>query len=104
MGRGLQALQVAEACGIDLLLAGHLHVGFSGDVRAHYLTIRRSILVAQAGTATSLRVRGEPNTYNLITVDGPALSLRVRGWDGARFAPLTSARYVKRAEEWVREV
>ena len=104
VGRGLLALQAAEACGVDLLLAGHLHVGFSGDVRAHYLTIRRSILVAQAGTATSLRVRGEPNTYNLITADGPALSLAVRGWDGARFAPLTSARYVKRDEEWVREV
>jgi 3',5'-cyclic AMP phosphodiesterase CpdA len=103
VGRGLQALQVAEACGVDLLLAGHLHVGFTGDVRAHYLTIRRSILVAQAGTATSLRVRGEPNTYNVITVDGPALSLAVRGWDGARFAPLSSARYVKRDEEWVRE-
>jgi 3',5'-cyclic AMP phosphodiesterase CpdA len=104
VGRGLQALQVAEACGVDLLLAGHLHVGWSGDVRAHHLTIRRSILVVQAGTATSLRVRSEPNTYNLITVDGPALGLAVRGWDGARFAPLTSVRYAKRDEEWVREV
>ena len=103
LGRGLQALQVAEACGVDLLLAGHLHVGFSGDVRAHHLSIRRSILVVQAGTATSLRVRGEPNTYNVITVERAALSLAVRGWDGARFAPLTAVRYVKREEEWTRE-
>jgi 3',5'-cyclic AMP phosphodiesterase CpdA len=104
LGRGLPALQAAEASGVDLLLAGHLHVGFSGDVRAHYLSIRRSILVAQAGTATSLRLRGEPNTYNVITVDGPALALAVRGWDGARFAPLSSVRYVKRDLEWVRDV
>jgi 3',5'-cyclic AMP phosphodiesterase CpdA len=103
VGRGLQALQVAEACGVDLLLAGHLHVGYSGDVRAHHLSIRRSILVVQAGTATSLRVRGEPNTYNVITVDGPSLSLAVRAWDGARFAALTAVRYLKREEEWVRE-
>jgi 3',5'-cyclic AMP phosphodiesterase CpdA len=103
VGRGLQALQVAEACGVDLLLAGHLHVGYSGDVRAHYLSIRRSMLVAQAGTATSLRVRGEPNTYNVLTVDGPALTLAVRAWDGARFAPLSTVRYVKRDEEWLRE-
>jgi 3',5'-cyclic AMP phosphodiesterase CpdA len=103
VGRGLQALQVAEACGVDLLLAGHLHVGWSGDVRAHHLSIRRSILVVQAGTATSLRVRGEPNTYNLIAVDGPALGLSVRGWDGARFAPLSTVRYVKREDEWTRE-
>lgn len=104
VGRGLLALQAAEACGVDLLLAGHLHFGFSGDVRAHYLTIRRSILVAQAGTATSLRVRGEPNTYNVITVDGPAMGLVVRAWDGARFSPLSSVRYLKRDHEWVREV
>lgn len=103
VGRALQALAVAEACGVDLLLAGHLHFGYSGDVRAHHLTIRRSILVVQAGTATSLRVRGEPNTYNVLTVEGPALGLAVRGWDGTRFAPLTSVRYVKREEEWVRE-
>ena len=33
-----------------------------------------------------------------------SLSLAVRGWDGARFGPLSSVRYVKRDEEWVREV
>jgi len=104
VGRGLRALQVAEACGVDLVLSGHLHVGYSGDVRAHYLSIRRSILFAQAGTATSLRVRGEPNTYNVISVDGPSLTLAVRAWDGARFGRLSGARYVKRDEEWVREV
>jgi len=104
LGRGLMALQVAEACGVDLLLAGHLHVGFSGDVRAHHLSIRRSILVVQAGTATSLRVRGEPNTYNVIAVEGHALGLAVRGWDGAGFAPRSAVRYLKRGEEWVREV
>jgi 3',5'-cyclic AMP phosphodiesterase CpdA len=103
LGRGLQALQVAEACGVDLLLAGHLHVGWSGDVRSHHLSIRRSILVVQAGTATSLRVRGEPNTYNVLTLEGHALGLAVRGWDGARFGPVTAVRYIKRAEEWVRE-
>jgi 3',5'-cyclic AMP phosphodiesterase CpdA len=49
VGRGLQALEVAEACGVDLLLAGHLHVGYSGDVRAHHLSIRRSIWWCRRG-------------------------------------------------------
>jgi len=102
--RGFQALEAAESCGVDLLLAGHLHAGWSGDVRAHHLSIRRSILVVQAGTATSLRVRGEPNTYNVVTLEGHALGLAVRGWDGARFAPLTAVRYVKRDDqEWTRD-
>ena len=47
VGRGFQALQAAEAAGVDLLLAGHLHLGFSGDVRAHHLSIKRSMLVAR---------------------------------------------------------
>lgn len=103
VGRGFQALQAAEAAGVDLLLAGHLHLGFSGDVRAHHLSIRRSMLVAQAGTAISLRTRKEPNTYNWITVDGPHLAIEVRAWGGRGFDTLSLSRWVKRAAEWERE-
>jgi len=103
VGRGFEALQAAERAGVDLLLAGHLHLGFSGDVRPHYLSLRRSMLVAQAGTATSNRHRGEPNTWNWITVDPPHLSIEVRVWDGARFEARGTTRYVKKEDEWVRE-
>ena len=91
-----------RAAGVDLLLAGHLHLGVHAATCApHYLSIRRSMLVAQAGTATSLRHRGEPNTYNWITVDPPHLAIEVRGWDGARFEPRVVTRYVKRDDEWI---
>jgi 3',5'-cyclic AMP phosphodiesterase CpdA len=101
--RGFQALQAAERCGVDLLLAGHLHIGFTGDVRPHYLSIRRSMLVAQAGTSTSVRHRGEPNTYNWIVVDPPQLSIEVRSWGGAAFETRAVTRYVKRDDEWIKE-
>ncbi len=103
VGRGFEALQAAERAGVDLLLAGHLHLGFSGDVRPYYLSLRRSMLVAQAGTATSNRHRGEPNTYNRITVDPPHLSIEVRAWDGTRFGARAHVRYVKKDDEWTRE-
>jgi 3',5'-cyclic AMP phosphodiesterase CpdA len=103
VGRGFHALQAAEAAGVDLLLAGHLHLGFSGDVRAHHLSIRRSMLVAQAGTAISLRTRGEPNTYNWITFDPPHLHIEVRGWEAGAFSTLSVTRWLKRGPEWERE-
>lgn len=103
VGRGFHALQAAEAAGVDLLLAGHLHLGFSGDVRAHHLSIRRSMLVAQAGTATSLRTRDEPNTYNWIVFEPPHLTIEVRGWASGGFSTLALTRWVKRDTEWERE-
>jgi 3',5'-cyclic AMP phosphodiesterase CpdA len=81
------ALAQFEACGIDLLLAGHLHMGYSGDVRTHHEAVKRSILSIQAGTATSTRRRNEPNAYNRITVDpaGPTVEIQIRAWDGKAF-------------------
>lgn len=103
VGRGLDALLAAEQCGVDLLLAGHLHKGFFGDVRPHYLAVRRSILVAQAGTAISLRTRDEPNTYNWIVVEPPgSLSFEVRGFGTGEFRTLDVARYSRADGEWRR--
>jgi len=103
VGRGLQGLQAAEAAGVDLVLTGHLHRGFTGDVRTHHVTIKRSILVFQAGTAVSTRLRGEANSYNLISIDAPRLSCTVHAWDGERFRPLEPTRFLKTDDEWRRE-
>jgi 3',5'-cyclic AMP phosphodiesterase CpdA len=100
VGRGLLALQAAEACGVDLLLAGHLHHGFTVDVRSHHVLVRRSMLVAQAGTAISRRTRREPNTYNWITVDAPRLVIETRAWDGERFRGADIVRYQKVDDVW----
>jgi 3',5'-cyclic AMP phosphodiesterase CpdA len=80
------ALGMLETCGCHLILAGHLHLAYTGDVRPHHVEIKRSILVAQAGTAISHRRRDEPNAYNLITVDGDLLRIEVRSWNGNEFA------------------
>jgi 3',5'-cyclic AMP phosphodiesterase CpdA len=96
-----EALAVMERCGVDLLLAGHLHSGYSDDVRGRHLAVRRSILSIQAGTATSNRRRGEPNSYNRITLDRDHVQIDVRAWDGKAFVSSAVRDFRKIDESWV---
>lgn len=102
VGRAAEALQAAEACGVDLMLAGHLHVGYTGDVRTHHVGIRRAILVAQAGTATSHRIRNEANSYNVIHLAPQRIDFALRVWDGKRFQETNTAEYIKKGTDWER--
>lgn len=95
------ALRVLEACGCHLILAGHLHLAYVGDVRPHHVEIKRSILVVQAGTATSHRRRDEPNAYNILTLDGPRLSIDVRAWNGQRFVSTGVSEYQYDESGWI---
>jgi len=103
VGRAALALRTFEGCGVDLLLAGHLHRGYHGDVRTHHTAVKRSILVAQASTATSTRLRNEPNAYNVIEVDGDRVGFGVRVWDGRLFRYQASGRFIRREGHWVRD-
>lgn len=94
------AIQVIDPCGIDLLLAGHLHHGYSGDVRKHYPAAKRSIIVAQAGTAISDRMRGEPNSYNYITIDKDKFEITVRVYEEGKFNDSVKVEYVKGSNGW----
>jgi 3',5'-cyclic AMP phosphodiesterase CpdA len=66
---------------IDLLLAGHMHMSQSGHTATRYRLKGRSAIFVQAGTATSTRGRGEPNAFNLIRLERPALIVERRQWD-----------------------
>ncbi len=100
VGRGPLALQMLQSCGADLLLAGHLHLGYTGDMRSYDVKVTRSILVAQAGTAVSTRIRGEANAYNLITLESSTVTIDVREWDGSKFRSKVATRYSKIGDEW----
>jgi 3',5'-cyclic AMP phosphodiesterase CpdA len=102
VGRAALALDVIARCGIDLLLAGHVHHGYSGDVRTHYPRAGRSTIVVQAGTATSRRVRHEPNAYNHIVLDRETITICVRRWDGKRFSEWNRIHYRHDGAQWHR--
>lgn len=100
VGRAAQALQVAEKSGVDLVLAGHLHHGYTGDIRTYHRDIQRSILVAQAGTATSHRTRDERNSYNVIHIAKHRIGFGLRVWDGRAFDAGRFAEYIKVGIDW----
>lgn len=96
------SLRRMEASGIHLLLAGHLHMGYSGDVRTHHEAIKSSMLSVQAGTATSTRRRNnEPNAYNRIVIEGNRVEIAVRAWDGRKFERTVITEYRRVENEWI---
>lgn len=101
VGGAQRALQTLEACGCRLILAGHLHLAYAGDVRPHHVEVEKSVLVIQAGTAISHRRRDEANAYNLLTIDGPALRLEVRAWNGREFASRGAEAFVYGPTGWM---
>ena len=106
--RGVEYVDELEECGVDLLLAGHLHLAYHDDLRSHYKSAKRSILSVQAGTATSTRRRGEPNAYNWITASpGPngLCTVAVRAWNAKKgcFEESLVTRYNRVDGQWRRE-
>ena len=106
--RGAEYVDELEGCGVDMLLAGHLHLAYHDDLRSHYKSAKRSILSVQAGTATSTRRRGEPNAYNWITLTPGAQGLctvAVRAWNAGRgcFEESLVTRYTRVDGQWTRE-
>ncbi|MFN2500953.1 MAG: metallophosphoesterase [Pyrinomonadaceae bacterium] len=74
VGRAEKAMPLISQCGGDVFLAGHLHVGHIETTAKRYkLENGRVALVIQAGTATSIRVRGESQSFNLIEFEHPRL-------------------------------
>ena len=98
-----EALDRLEQCGIDLLLAGHLHLAYHDDIRSHHKSLKRSVLSVQAGTATSTRLRGEPNAYNWITLVPNQVSVEVRIWNSKAFEQSLITEYERVEHVWQRK-
>jgi 3',5'-cyclic AMP phosphodiesterase CpdA len=79
-GNATPALAAFARHQVGLVLTGHLHLG---DVRP---MAAGGMLLVQAATATSTRLRGTPNAYHRITIAAGRASVTTRVWDGAAWA------------------
>jgi 3',5'-cyclic AMP phosphodiesterase CpdA len=83
VGRAKMALGHLVGAGASVLLAGHFHAAYTGGTAHRYSLGGYSALVVQAGTATSTRLRGSPNSFNILRIDPPRVRVELLEWDGA---------------------
>jgi 3',5'-cyclic AMP phosphodiesterase CpdA len=102
VGRAAKAMRMLADCGADILLSGHLHESRASDTRLRYRIDGFVALVVQAGTATSTRVRGEANSFNVLRIDHPRVRVERHAWNGREFAPADAAAYEHGPEGWRR--
>lgn len=73
-----KAMRLLDELGVDLLLCGHVHVGYISNTRDHLPALSRGTIICQSGTTTSRRGYGcehEQNSCNLITLDPQAITI-----------------------------
>jgi len=79
VGRATMAMASLAEVGADLFLAGHLHVSHIGHTAERYKIAGHSALVIQAGTM-STRSRGELNTFNVLRIHRPDVTVERHSW------------------------
>ena len=83
VGRAEMAMQAFAGCGVDLFLSGHLHRTHASNTARRYAIEGFAALVVQAGTATSTRGRGEPNSFNVLRIGATGMQVETLAWDPA---------------------
>lgn len=104
VGRARMAMTGLAECGADLFLAGHLHVSHTGHTKRYNIR-GHSALVVQAGTATSTREREEANSFNVLRIAYPEITVKKFAWDSLKgsFAVSTVEQFEHTNEGWIRE-
>ncbi len=99
IGRQELALDAIGDAGVDLLLAGHNHRASTHSAR-DLATRAGPALVIQAGTATSIRLRDEEQSFNRIDIAGDRVTLTVQSWAGQRFVSGDEQSYAREGDHW----
>jgi 3',5'-cyclic AMP phosphodiesterase CpdA len=100
--RSAHAITALATCQADLYLAGHSHVPFAVLSERRYTVAHHTALIVQAGTSLSTRTRSVPNSFNLIYVHRPAITVEHFQWDAlsVQFVSTTASHYKHTTDGW----
>ena len=100
--RAKAAMKILAQIPVDMLLAGHFHVGGTSRTTTRYKIENYSALIVAAGTSTSTRGRGQPNSLNVIQFECPEVTIAQYQWRAERgaFDLFGRERYVRGANGW----
>jgi 3',5'-cyclic AMP phosphodiesterase CpdA len=104
VGRAAMARKAITEAGVRIVLSGHYHRAYSGDLPGSDLVADGSILFVHAGTAISTRLRGEPNSYNLLHVEPTTVTCTVRHFAAKQFTDAETLRYELLGGRWTRDL
>jgi len=100
-----RALGAFARAHVDILLSGHLHRTHAALVAVPDPTPgapARPMVLVQAGSATSTRLRDEGNGYNVLHLDAhpPGLTVETRAWAGAGFETTATQAFSRADGRW----
>jgi 3',5'-cyclic AMP phosphodiesterase CpdA len=81
--RAKLAMKVLAQIPVDMLLAGHFHAAGTTRTTTRYKIDNFAALIVAAGTTTSTRGRGHPNSLNVIRIDSPVIEVTQYQWQSA---------------------
>lgn len=91
--------------GADVFLTGHRHEGYTGNTSERYTIDGYAALVVQAGTCISTRVKGEPNSFNVLRIEQDQITVERHWWKAAalEFSLAVNEVFLRTDEGWVKQ-
>ncbi len=74
-----------NTAGVDLILSGHFHLSYAVPLPLPG-AIPRACVLSVTASATSHRLKGEPNGFHVIDANPNQMLVQAQTWDGQRYA------------------
>jgi 3',5'-cyclic AMP phosphodiesterase CpdA len=105
VSRGDRVITRVVKC-VDVLLAGHMHISHAGPTAERYKVEGHSAVFVQAGTAISIRSRGEANAFQVIRTGAGSIEVETFMWmsEKASYVPYALSRFKRSPHGWGRVI